>query len=50
MHKRFYIYSLILKYIKKHRRTFDKNNLRDLLDVYLIAQNDRGFDELKFAS
>ena len=42
--------SLIMKCVQEHRNTFDKNNLRDLVDIYINAQKDRGFDDCELAS
>ena len=39
-----------MKCVQEHRKTFDKSNLRDLVDIYINAQKDRGFDDSDFAS
>ena len=39
-----------MKCVQEHRNTFDKNNLRDLVDIYINAQKDRGFDDCELAS
>ena len=39
-----------MKCVQEHRNTFDKSNLRDLVDIYINAQKDRGFDDSDFTS
>ena len=41
--------SLIKKCVQEHKSTFNKSSLRDVVDIYINAQQDRGFDDYVFA-